>query len=1242
MLIHRSRNSRGSGYRLATPALLTILTFFMSLVPSGTAAAQITVPGQPVPVGQCDGGDPPPQCLPIFTSGYPRAIFFRTPENASRVQGYIDWEATFGRLDGIITKTVEEELANLAPNAVEYMATFAAVRDDQLVMLHFNGNAMDPQWQRIPGVFQHEEFSAGHWLYFPGTSLTADVAAGNDAEWISVGDVSLFRDDIGLGNAGKKDDIVLVQVADGQKQWEQAEHMTLEEIDVPGGRLRVRRGHFSSAEPLSFTAGEAYVAPHVPEGPWGRVDNNLLWQYNFSTACPRDTLERNAGEVLAQVLGDFLNPAVGASGPDGRDYHGVQLDISPWWKDRQIEGRIADVNNDGLPDGGILADRNEYGRGVYDFLAELRRVLGDDRLIVADGGASDSQRAVGVLNGMEAEGFSGFNDPFLGNWSTAVNRMTYWRDHAGASPGLTYVVHKDTVLDHPPENVSRLVLAASQALGLPVTSLVEPGPDRGHTAGIWDELRKGDEELYHWLGLPRTTSRQPGGATQRLARTTPDLLQGAGQRLDASFVNAWSSSDAQIELIGNELRFTALGPCTGSRVHTCMTVRYSGLELPTGDLTVFFELRADPLVGFPSDVPREVTVRAMGQHTQAPTTQHLGTFAGSAYFLSSFYFRNAGPATVDLELEIEGGEALFLRGFTAHNAADALARDFHRGMVIANPSRSSLGFDLASLSPGRDYRRLRASQLQDAQHNHGGSQGRVGSLAALDGLFLVHDREPVSDFAATPTGADGPINVTFTDLSTDVTKDQFWDFGDGSPVLKCAPSCNPMHLYTERGYYTVKLVSRNDFGRQALRREGHIVIGDTTSFVARDGFSSIQGQNHWFYFGWNGDYRPLVFQDGSWRWDPESENPLTKIFSGHEHPHNAESARAWRSPKHGTVQVRGRVRKGNVGGDGVTASIYLDDQRIEGPWLIAGTDDTIGHSFAFDRPIRQGQTLYFRVHMNGDPLFDATVWEGLTVDLTALDLPQVDFSVFQPPGENPVRAVFTDQTTCLPGPGSCDDPSSETWPVRWAWDLDGDGRTETWAKQTAWIYSEPGGHDVKLRVENGAGWAELLHPDAVVIDPPASRIWRASADFSQTQGQDQWHYLEWNVATGTYRPLVWSSDHWQGSALWTRIYSSYEHPDSFPVARAWEAPWAGTLRIEGQVRLTNPQGCGDGVRAWLFHGSRVIGGPYNLDGGDTTGVPMDIMQAVEQGDRIYFRTHRVGTVSCDATSWSPTLTLTVP
>jgi len=127
-------------------------------------------------------------------------------------------------------------------------------------------------------------------------------------------------------------------------------------------------------------------------------------------------------------------------------------------------------------------------------------------------------------------------------------------------------------------------------------------------------------------------------------------------------------------------------------------------------------------------------VRA-GDGTTKPV--RLMTWVGARDFRSSFFVRAVGSKGVDVAVTVEGGEPVTLSAVSAHAAPDAMARVFERGIVLANPSLSPVTFDLRTLSPGRTYRRLRATPGQDGEVNTGAAAGDTVTLGGRDALFLV-------------------------------------------------------------------------------------------------------------------------------------------------------------------------------------------------------------------------------------------------------------------------------------------------------------------------------------------------------------------------------------------------------------------------------------------------------------------------------------------------------------------------
>ena len=89
--------------------------------------------------------------------------------------------------------------------------------------------------------------------------------------------------------------------------------------------------------------------------------------------------------------------------------------------------------------------------------------------------------------------------------------------------------------------------------------------------------------------------------------------------------------------------------------------------------------------------------------------ERIMTWLDTEPFEASFYFRDVGPATVNLTFDIEGGESVYVTGLHVHNGPDAMARSFEGGVVLGNPSLHPYTFDLQRLFPDRPLRRLQGS-----------------------------------------------------------------------------------------------------------------------------------------------------------------------------------------------------------------------------------------------------------------------------------------------------------------------------------------------------------------------------------------------------------------------------------------------------------------------------------------------------------------------------------------------------
>ncbi len=525
-----------------------------------------------------------PPALRVLRDEYPRAYFFRSSEAmaANPHTSYKIWEACFERLMGIEGKSLDEELPGRSQRNVEFFTRFKQRHPDQLVMLHYNGDARDPR--------DHTgQFFAGHWLYGVGARITADVLAQDGETEISVDRPELFH--IGIGRyRTSNDDVGLCELtAQGRPDWGRAEQVELLAVDVKRKAIRVRRACFGTTA-RSFTAGRAYAAVHVSEGPWGGATSRLLWLYNYATCCPRDVQGRTCADVLANDLAAHFGP-----GGDLAAFDGLEFDVL--YNQPVAARRVVDADADGQPDGGWVGGRNAYGIGVVEFCRQLRYKMGPQKLILADGMEPTNQRAFHLLNGIESEGWPILNDWELRDWSGGLNRHFFWASNAFA-PVLNYINHKySTPGDAPgqlqqpdvPLSIHRLVMAVSTFTDSAFCYIYAPPKQSGELFGIWDELQKGGDHQPGWLGRPR-------GPAVRLAERESDTLGGLGA---AELRKRLHGHGVTFSLDGDRVRIAASDPQAQR-----MRFRLSGVPCRGPDLLVIATLHGATMRGYPGEMPR--------------------------------------------------------------------------------------------------------------------------------------------------------------------------------------------------------------------------------------------------------------------------------------------------------------------------------------------------------------------------------------------------------------------------------------------------------------------------------------------------------------------------------------------------------------------------------------------------------------------------------------------------------------
>jgi len=116
------------------------------------------------------------------------------------------------------------------------------------------------------------------------------------------------------------------------------------------------------------------------------------------------------------------------------------------------------------------------------------------------------------------------------------------------------------------------------------------------------------------------------------------------------------------------------------------------------------------------------------------------TWANEKPFTSGFYFRHIRSPQIDLTFTVESSEPVVIRAITAHAYPDVTYRVFEKGLVLANPGLRPYTFDIRETTPGRQYRRIRATKSQDTATNNGKPAGDKVTLGERDALFLVRTK----------------------------------------------------------------------------------------------------------------------------------------------------------------------------------------------------------------------------------------------------------------------------------------------------------------------------------------------------------------------------------------------------------------------------------------------------------------------------------------------------------------------
>jgi len=121
-----------------------------------------------------------------------------------------------------------------------------------------------------------------------------------------------------------------------------------------------------------------------------------------------------------------------------------------------------------------------------------------------------------------------------------------------------------------------------------------------------------------------------------------------------------------------------------------------------------------------------------------------------------------------------------------------------------------------SRSPAYTYSKAGKYTVSLTVKNAAGS-----STKTIKNYIVVNTlKTPVASFSAKPTSGKAPLNVQFTDKSSNSPTSWKWSFGDGT----YSTAKNPVHKYSKIGKYTVSLTVKNAKGSNIKTISNYIIV----------------------------------------------------------------------------------------------------------------------------------------------------------------------------------------------------------------------------------------------------------------------------------------------------------------------------------------------------------------------------------------------------------------------------------
>ena len=334
---------------------------------------------------------------------------------------------------------------------------------------------------------------------------------------------------------------------------------------------------------------------------------------------------------------------------------------------------------------------------------------------------------------------------------------------------------------------------------------------------------------------------------------------------------------------------------------------------------------------------------------------------------------------------------------------------------------------------------------------------------------------PVANFSGSPTSGTYPLNVSFSDLSTNSPTSWSWTFGDGGT----STVQNPSHNYTAAGTYTVALTATNSCGNDVETKTDYITVtapsADYASLPYSTGFESGSFDQYWF---------------------TQSSNTNGAIEITTAYTPRGTYNLAMDAITNGTyVQNEAWLKLDLAGKSDVDLTFYWkehsdEDHTQDGVYI----SDNGGSSFVKVYNLTGGSATYQQISLDIDALaasnslsltgtfvvkFQQYDNYGLTTDGMTFDdinvisnevAPVAAFTGTPTTGNAPLAVSFTD--------------ASSGAPTSWSWSF-GDGGTST-VQNPSHNYTTSGTYTVTLTATNAFGSDGETKTDYITVTDPSA------------------------------------------------------------------------------------------------------------------------------------------------------------